>query len=45
MIDLDRNIGHKSVMYICQLFINRDKLSHQVYQVIHNMEVIGDASD
>ena len=44
MIELDRNIGHKSAMSICELFIGRDEPSHLLYQEIHDMEVIVDAS-
>ena len=41
---LDRNIIHKSVMSIRELLIGRDELAHLVYQAIHDMEGIGDAS-
>ena len=44
MIELDRNIGHKSVMSIHELFIDRDDPAHLVDHVIHDMKVIGDAS-
>ena len=44
MIELDRNIGHNSVMSICEFFVDRDDPSHLVDQVIHVMEGIGDAS-
>ena len=44
MIELDRKIGHKSVMSIRKFFIDRDEPAHLVYQAIHDMEVIGDAS-
>ena len=44
MIELDRKIGHKSVMSICELFIDRDDPAHLVDQVIHDMGGIGDAS-
>ena len=44
MIELDRKIGHKSVMSIRELFIDRYEPAHLVDQVIHDMEVIGDAS-
>ena len=44
MIELDSNIGHKSEMSICELFIDRDEPSHLVDQEIHDMEVILDAS-
>ena len=42
MIELDRNIGHNSVIYICEFFIDRDVPAHLVDQVIHDMEGIGD---
>ena len=45
MIELDRKIGHKSVMSICWFFIGRDDPAHLADQVIHDMEGIGDASD
>ena len=38
MIELDRNIGHKSVTSINEFFIDRDELYHQVYQYIHEMD-------
>ena len=44
IIELDRKIGHKSVMSICELFIDRDEPDHLVDQAIHDMEGIGDAS-
>ena len=44
MIELDRNIGHNSFMSIHELFIDRDEPDHLVYQVIHDMEGIGDTS-
>ena len=44
MIELDRNIGHKSVMSISEFFIDRDEPSDLVDQAIHDMEVIGDAA-
>ena len=44
MIELDRKIGHNSVMSIHEFFIDRDEPSHSVYQVIHDMEGIGDTS-
>ena len=44
MIELDRNIGHKIVMSIRELFIGRDEPVHLVYQVIHDMDGIGDGS-
>ena len=45
MIELDRNIGHNSVMSICGLLIDRYEPSHIVDHVIHEMEGIGDTSD
>ena len=39
-IELNRNIGHKSVMSICELSIDRDDPDHILYQVIHDKEVI-----
>ena len=44
MIELERKIGHNSVMSIHELFIDRDDMVHIVKQVIHDMEVIGDTS-
>ena len=44
IIELDRKIGHESVISICEFFIDRDDLAHLVDQVIHVMEVIGYAS-
>ena len=44
MIELDRKIVHNSVIYIRELFIDRYEPAHIVDQVIHDMEVIGDAS-
>ena len=44
-IELDRKIGHKSVMSICKFFIDRDEPAHLVYQAIHDMEGIVDPSD
>ena len=44
MIELDRNIGHNSVMSIREFFIDKDDPSHLVEQVIHYMEVIVDTS-
>ena len=41
---MDRRIGHNSVMYIREFFIDRNDPSHLVDQVIHDMERIGDAS-
>ena len=45
MIELDRKIGHKSVMSIRKFFIDRDAPSLLVDQAIHGMEGIGDARD
>ena len=44
MIELERKISHKRVMSIHEFFIDIDELDHLVYQVIHGMEVIVDAS-
>ena len=44
MIELDRNIGHNSVMSIREFFIDIDDPSHLVDQVIHDMEGIVDTS-
>ena len=44
IIELYRKIGHKSVMSICELFIDRDEPAHLVDQVINEMEEIGYAS-
>ena len=44
IIELDRNIGHNSVMSICEFFIDRYDPDHLVDQVIHDMEGIGDTS-
>ena len=44
MIELNRKIGHKSVMSIREFFIDRDETAHLVDQVIHYMEGIGHAS-
>ena len=41
MIELDREIGHKSVMSIRKLFMDRDEIDHQVDQAVHDMEGIG----
>ena len=41
IIELDREIGHNRVMYICEWFIDRDEPAHLVDQVIHDMEGIG----
>ena len=40
MMELDRKIGHNSVMSICEFFIDRDDLAHLVDQFIRDMEVI-----
>ena len=40
MMELDRKIGHNSVMYIREFFIDRDDLAHLVDQFIRDMEVI-----
>ena len=45
MIELDRKIGHNSVMSIRKLFIDRDDPAHLVDQVIRDMEGIEDKSD
>ena len=37
MIELEKKIGHKSVMSIRELFIDRDDPSHLVDQVIRDM--------
>ena len=44
MIELEKKIGHKSVMSICEFFIGRDETAHIVDQEIADMEGIGDAS-
>ena len=44
MIELDRKIGHKSVMSIHKFFMDRDDPDHLVDQAIFDTEVIGDAS-
>ena len=44
MIELNRKIGHKSVMSIRKFFIARDELAHLLDQVNNDMEVIGYAS-
>ena len=41
MIELNRKIGHNSVMSIREFFIDRDEPARLVDQVIHDMEVIG----
>ena len=41
MIELDRKIGHNSVMSIREFFIDRDDPAHLVYQVIHETEGLG----
>ena len=45
MIELDRNIGHNSVMYIHEFFIDRDDPAHLVDQEIRYMEGIVSAID
>ena len=42
--ELDRKIGHNSFIYIHDLFIDRDEPYHLVYQLIRDMERIGDTS-
>ena len=44
MIELYRNIGHKSFTSIRKFFMDIDDQDHLVYQVIHDMEGIRDAS-
>ena len=44
MIELDRKIGHKSVMSIHEFFVDRDEPYHLVYQEIYDMEGIREAS-
>ena len=44
MIELDRKIGHNSVMYIREFFIDRYDPAHLVDQMIHDMKGIGDTS-
>ena len=44
MIELDRSIGHNTVMSIHEFFIGIDEPAHLVDQVIHVMEGIGDTS-
>ena len=44
IIELDRKIGHKSVMSIHKFFIDRDETAHLLDQAIHDMEGIGYAS-
>ena len=44
MIESDRNIVHKSVMSICELFMDRDEPAHLVYQRIHDIKVIVNTS-
>ena len=44
MVEFDRNIGHKSVMSIRELFMDRYEPTHPLYQAINDMERIGDAS-
>ena len=45
MIELGRNIGHKSFMSIHTFFMDKDEPAHLVDQAIRDMKVIGDASD
>ena len=45
MIELERKIGHNTVMSIFEWFIDRDEPAYLVDQVIHYMEGIGDTSD
>ena len=40
-----RKIGHKSVMYIHEFFIDKDEQDHLVDQVIHDMEGMGYTSN
>ena len=44
MIELDRKIGHNSVMSTHEFFIDRDDTTHLVDQVISDMEGIVDTS-
>ena len=44
IIELERKIGHNSVMYIREFFIDRDEPAHLLDQVIHDMEGIWDKS-
>ena len=44
MIELDRKIGHNTVISIHELFVDRYEPSHLIDQVINYMEGIGDAS-
>ena len=37
LIELDRKIGHKSVMFIRKFLVDRDDLVHLLYQAIHDM--------
>ena len=41
IIELGRNIGHNSVMYIREFFVDRDDPAHLVDQAIHDMEGVG----
>ena len=45
MIELERKIGHNSVMSICEFFMDIDGPDHLVDQAIHDMKGIGDVSD
>ena len=44
MVELDKKISHNSVMSICKFFIDRDRPSHLLDQVLHDMEGIGHTS-
>ena len=44
MIELDRKIGHNTVISIHELFVDRYEPSYLVDQAIHDMEWIGDIS-
>ena len=44
IIELDRKIGHVSVMPIHEFYIDRDEPAHLVDQMIYDMEEIGDTS-
>ena len=43
MIELDRKIGHKIIMSIRKLFMDRDEPAYLAYQEINDMEGIRDA--
>ena len=45
MIELDRNIGHKSVMSIHKFFVDWDEPAHLIDQAVYDMEEIGYTSD